>query len=189
MCLLHWCYLADWAWCFQAWGLCRWYHSSGGGRGPRWSLQGRSYTGNTFRIWHCKVGNVGMKMYGSEFDSNLVSPHHAVSSMKIPSFSSCMKSSPPDSTTKQNWFCRHPFNRWFTSQHFAPSPFSYFRDRIACYHWDTPGWGRVFLQSGRRKVSPQWTGVSPSPESLAPLVYELCPLHYTLFLPTVGPKE
>lgn len=115
---------------------------------------------------------------------NLASPHHAVSSMKIPSFSSCMKSSPPDSRAEQNGF-----SRVFASQHFLTPPSLTLVTGLRAYHWDTPGWGRVFLPSGRRRAGPQWTGVSPSPESLAPLVCELCPLRYKLFWPAVQPKE
>lgn len=149
---------------------------------------------NTWGIWHGKVVTVTLRTYSRDFlpNHNLLSRYHAVSSMKIPSFSSCMKSSPPESRTKHNQFSLHHINRWFMSQYFPTLP-SFLQwvleGELRAHRWDTPGWGRASLQSGRRRVGPRWTGVSPSPESLAPLVCELYPLRYTLFSPTVEPKK
>lgn len=67
--LLGLCYLVGWAWCFQVWGLCKWYHWSGGDLRPRWSPQGRSYTENTFMMTLQSYTIVKLKMYRSKFYS------------------------------------------------------------------------------------------------------------------------
>lgn len=135
-------------------------------------------------------------------------PYQAVSSMKMPSFSSCMNSSPPGDKQQYSWmsgisvkesslqpilhssllFVLHLFE-WSYRYVFTNSgpwrlslPLCFYPPHPS-YHSDTPVWGRAFPLSGRRTEDPRWMGVSPSPGSPALLEYGPCLWHYKLSSP------
>lgn len=97
--------------------------------------------------------------------------HQAVSSMKMPSLSSCMKSSPParkgtkqniDNTKTHIWHCI-----WGVCV------------CVSCTdHSGTPGSDRASLLFGRRRSGPRWRGASPLPGCSSQLLCAPCPWHF-----------
>lgn len=135
----------------------------------------------------CTV-NTSLHGYSSS-GLDIIFTNQAVSSRKMPSRSSCMKSSPPVKHSTKRYHqsspaLSDPTSKIYTEEESGPKflakstaivsfPRSFFP-----YHWDIPGWGRACHQSGKHRWGLLWMGVWWPPEYFSQPLCVLCPWHY-----------